>query len=118
VKHQKLEQLMREHGAEIKRQGAKHTIWFIPATGQKSTVPRHNEIKKNTARSNLPTARHRSRESDGLSSWHSQNALLCSSDQFSSTNRSNVPMQALFGKVGFERSGIIHNLDPGDPELG
>jgi len=27
-------------------------------------------------------------------------------------------MQALFGKVGFERSGIIHNLDPGDPELG
>ena len=36
---------------------------------------------------------------------------------FSSTNRSNVPMQALFGKVGFERSGIIHNLDPGDPEL-
>jgi hypothetical protein len=50
VKRQKLEQLMREHGAEIKREGAKHTIWFIPATGQKSTVPRHNEIKKNTAR--------------------------------------------------------------------
>ena len=25
---------------------------------------------------------------------------------FSSTNRSNVPMRALFGKVGFERSGI------------
>ena len=41
---------MREHGAETKREGAKHTIWFIPATGQKSTVPRHNEIKKNTAR--------------------------------------------------------------------
>ena len=36
---------------------------------------------------------------------------------FSSTNRSNFPMQALFGKVGFKRSGIIHNLDPGDPEL-
>jgi mRNA interferase HicA len=50
VKRQKLEQLMREHGAEIKREGAKHTIWFIPATAQKSTVPRHNEIKKNTAR--------------------------------------------------------------------
>jgi len=47
VKRQKLEQLMREHGAEIKREGAKHTICFIPATGQKSTVPRHNEIKKN-----------------------------------------------------------------------
>jgi hypothetical protein len=26
-------------------------------------------------------------------------------------------MQALFEKVGFERRGIIHNLDPGDPEL-
>jgi len=36
---------------------------------------------------------------------------------FSSTNRSNRPMQALFAKVGFEPSGIIHNLDPVDPEL-
>ena len=36
---------------------------------------------------------------------------------FSSTNRSNRPMQALFAKVGFEPSGIIHNLDPDDPEL-
>jgi ribosomal protein S18 acetylase RimI-like enzyme len=36
---------------------------------------------------------------------------------FSSTNRSNGPIQALFAKVGFEPSGIIHNLDPDDPEL-
>ncbi|HEX4199889.1 MAG TPA: GNAT family N-acetyltransferase [Chthoniobacterales bacterium] len=36
---------------------------------------------------------------------------------FSSTNQSNRPMQALFAKVGFEPSGIIHNLDPDDPEL-
>jgi ribosomal protein S18 acetylase RimI-like enzyme len=36
---------------------------------------------------------------------------------FSSTDRSNRPMQALFAKVGFEPSGIIHNLDPNDPEL-
>jgi N-acetylglutamate synthase-like GNAT family acetyltransferase len=36
---------------------------------------------------------------------------------FSSTNQSNKPMQALFAKVGFEPSGIIHNLDPDDPEL-
>ncbi len=71
---------MREHGAEIKPEGAKHTIWFIPATGQKSTVPRHNEIKKNTARAICKQLGHRSRESDWLSSWHSQNALLCSSD--------------------------------------
>jgi ribosomal protein S18 acetylase RimI-like enzyme len=36
---------------------------------------------------------------------------------FSSTNRSNEPMQALFTKVGFELSGVIHNLDPNDPEI-
>jgi N-acetylglutamate synthase-like GNAT family acetyltransferase len=36
---------------------------------------------------------------------------------FSSTNRSNKPMQALFAKAGFELSGVIHNLDPNDPEI-
>ena len=36
---------------------------------------------------------------------------------FTSTNASNLPMQALLAKSGFEPSGIIHNLDPGDPEL-
>ncbi len=36
---------------------------------------------------------------------------------FTSTNQSNTPMQALLAKLGFEESGIIHNLDPGDPEL-
>jgi len=36
---------------------------------------------------------------------------------FSSTNQSNRAMQALLAKIGFERSGIIHNLDPNDPEI-
>ena len=36
---------------------------------------------------------------------------------FASTNQSNKPMQALLEKVGFEPSGVIHNLDAGDPEL-
>jgi ribosomal protein S18 acetylase RimI-like enzyme len=36
---------------------------------------------------------------------------------FSSTNQSNGPMQALFAKVGFVRSGVIYNLDPNDPEI-
>ena len=36
---------------------------------------------------------------------------------FSSTNRSNKTMQSLFAKVGFEPSGIVHNLDPDDPEI-
>ena len=36
---------------------------------------------------------------------------------FTSTNRSNGPMRALLTSLGYVRSGIIHNLDPGDPEL-
>jgi ribosomal protein S18 acetylase RimI-like enzyme len=36
---------------------------------------------------------------------------------FASTNQSNQPMQALLEKAGFTSSGVIHNLDAGDPEL-
>ena len=36
---------------------------------------------------------------------------------FTSTNQSNEPMRAVLRHLGFEESGIIHNLDPGDPEL-
>jgi ribosomal protein S18 acetylase RimI-like enzyme len=36
---------------------------------------------------------------------------------FTSTNESNGAMQALLLQLGFEPSGIIHNLDPGDPEI-
>ena len=36
---------------------------------------------------------------------------------FSSTNRSNLPMQALFLKTGFAESGVVCNLDAGDPEV-
>lgn len=36
---------------------------------------------------------------------------------FTSTNRSNIAGQKLFEKLGFERSGIVENLDEGDPEL-
>jgi ribosomal protein S18 acetylase RimI-like enzyme len=36
---------------------------------------------------------------------------------FTSTNQSNLPMQKLCEKIGFVRSGIIDNLDEGDPEL-
>jgi N-acetylglutamate synthase-like GNAT family acetyltransferase len=36
---------------------------------------------------------------------------------FSSTNRSNLSMQALFLKTGFAESGIIYNLDVRDPEV-
>jgi len=36
---------------------------------------------------------------------------------FTSTNQSNNPMQALLKTLGFQPSGIIENLDPGDQEL-
>lgn len=36
---------------------------------------------------------------------------------FSSTNRSNLPMQALFTRAGFVPAGSVEGLDEGDPEL-
>ena len=36
---------------------------------------------------------------------------------FSSTNVSNVAMQAVFERYGWRRCGHIDELDPGDPEL-
>ena len=36
---------------------------------------------------------------------------------FASTNQSNSGMQALLTKLGYESSGVIHNLDEGDPEI-
>jgi ribosomal protein S18 acetylase RimI-like enzyme len=43
---------------------------------------------------------------------------LCESDRiFTSTNESNLPMQSLLQKLGYKRSGMVDDLDPGDPEL-
>lgn len=36
---------------------------------------------------------------------------------FTSTNESNGPMRALMSSLGYEPSGIVHNLDENDPEL-
>jgi GNAT superfamily N-acetyltransferase len=36
---------------------------------------------------------------------------------FTSTNLSNLPMQSLLAKLGYTLSGVIHNLDEGDPEI-
>ncbi|MDV3350283.1 GNAT family N-acetyltransferase [Leptothoe sp. ISB3NOV94-8A] len=40
-----------------------------------------------------------------------------SSDLFTSTNESNSHIQHVLEKLGYERSGVIHNLDPDDPEI-
>ena len=43
---------------------------------------------------------------------------LCQSEKlFTSTNLSNLPMQRLLNKAGYALSGVIHNLDEGDPEI-
>jgi ribosomal protein S18 acetylase RimI-like enzyme len=44
-------------------------------------------------------------------------AACSGSKLFSSTNMSNVPMQALLIKAGFRPSGYIDNLDENDPEI-
>jgi len=36
---------------------------------------------------------------------------------FTSTNLSNLRMQTLLTRLGYQLSGVIHNLDEGDPEL-
>ncbi|KUP07455.1 acetyltransferase [Bacillus coahuilensis m2-6] len=36
---------------------------------------------------------------------------------FSSTNQSNEPMRRVFASAGFIESGVIENLDEGDPEI-
>jgi ribosomal protein S18 acetylase RimI-like enzyme len=42
----------------------------------------------------------------------------CRSERiFVSTNVSNRAMRVLLGRAGYERSGVIRDLDPGDPEL-
>jgi ribosomal protein S18 acetylase RimI-like enzyme len=43
---------------------------------------------------------------------------LCQTPKlFTSTNLSNQPMQALLAKADYRLSGVVHDLDEGDPEL-
>lgn len=43
---------------------------------------------------------------------------LCRTEKlFTSTNLSNLPMQALLNGLGYTLSGVVHNLDEGDPEI-
>lgn len=44
-------------------------------------------------------------------------ALCRTPKLFTSTNLSNLRMQSLLAKAGYELSGVIHNLDEGDPEI-
>jgi ribosomal protein S18 acetylase RimI-like enzyme len=44
-------------------------------------------------------------------------SICATAKLFTSTNESNKPMRSLLRAQGFEASGVIHNLDEGDPEL-
>lgn len=40
---------LRAHGCELRREGGEHSIWWNPANGRTSAVPRHTEIVDITA---------------------------------------------------------------------
>ncbi len=45
-----LERHLRKYGCTLAREGGRHSIWVNPANGASAAVPRHRELKKNTAR--------------------------------------------------------------------
>jgi mRNA interferase HicA len=52
VKRRELERHLRSQGAELLREGARHSVWTIGGadTEQIAAVPRHREIKPGTVR--------------------------------------------------------------------
>jgi ribosomal protein S18 acetylase RimI-like enzyme len=48
---------------------------------------------------------------------HAVEAQSPTAKLFTSTNQSNLAMQAVCESLGFVRSGLIENLDEGDPEI-
>jgi ribosomal protein S18 acetylase RimI-like enzyme len=53
----------------------------------------------------------------GLKLLSAAEAVCRSPKLFTSANLSNLPSQKLILKAGFQRSGVIENLDEDDPEL-
>ncbi|MGH9523248.1 MAG: type II toxin-antitoxin system HicA family toxin [Terriglobales bacterium] len=50
MKRESLLRHLRKHGCQLKREGASHSLWTNPRTGQVETVPRHNEVADLLAR--------------------------------------------------------------------
>ena len=52
MKRRELERHLRSHGAELVREGARHSVWMIgaPDSERIAAVPRHNEIRPGTVR--------------------------------------------------------------------
>ncbi|HEX8117972.1 MAG TPA: GNAT family N-acetyltransferase [Pyrinomonadaceae bacterium] len=57
------------------------------------------------------------RRGAGVALLKGMEALCRTPKLFTSTNLSNLPMQALLQRLGYTPSGVIHNLDEGDPEI-
>lgn len=49
MKRRELERHLRRHGAELLREGARHSVWGLDAE-RSIAVPRHREIKLGTVR--------------------------------------------------------------------
>lgn len=50
MKQRQLLNHLKKHGCRLYREGAKHPVYENPATGKRTTVPRHREIDNVTAR--------------------------------------------------------------------
>ncbi|HAC63629.1 MAG TPA: addiction module toxin, HicA family [Cyanothece sp. UBA12306] len=37
---------LQQYGCELLREGSRHSIWWNPSTKNKSSIPRHREIKE------------------------------------------------------------------------
>lgn len=57
------------------------------------------------------------RQGAGTQLMHAMENRCKTAKIFTSTNLSNLPMQSLLRTLAYQESGIIFNLDPGDPEL-
>ena len=44
MKRHQLVKHLRKNGCHLKREGASHSLWTNPQTGEIETVPRHTEI--------------------------------------------------------------------------
>lgn len=49
MKKRELERHLTDSGCILARQGSRHELWENPASGQRTIVPRHKEIKLPTA---------------------------------------------------------------------
>ncbi len=50
MKRNQLLKHLRRQGCHLKREGASHSLWINPQTGQVETVPRHTEIPNRLAK--------------------------------------------------------------------